>query len=287
MSASLLSPGTDMQKSIMITGASSGIGRAAVKLFSKRGWNVAATMRTPEKEEELGRLPAVKLYRIDVTQPDSIEKAITAILADFGTIDVVVNNAGYGAVGIFEKATPGQIQKQFDTNVFGVMNIIRGILPSFRKQRHGTIINITSMGGLITFPLYSVYHATKWAVEGFTESLAFELRQFNIRIKNIEPGAVKTDFYNRSMDLFSNNAITEYDTYEQVTYRNTQKAGENAPGPDVVAVMIYKAATNNSSRMRYPVGSQSPLLLFLRRILPNRWFIGIVRMAVERGFSAR
>lgn len=273
-----------MSQTVLITGASSGIGRAAARYFAERGWNVAATMRRPERESELQQLPGLRLFALDVTDEASIRTAVAGALAAFGAIDAVVNNAGYGAVGIFEKASDEQVRRQFDTNVFGVMNVIRALLPHFRERRAGTIINVTSMGGLITFPLYSVYHGTKWAVEGFSESLAFELRPLGIRVKCVEPGAIKTDFYERSMDLFQKEGIHDYDHYEQVTYANTQKAGADAPGPEVVAKAIYKAATDRSNRLRYAVGSQSPVLLALRRVLPNRWFFGLVRGTVERGF---
>lgn len=272
-------------RTVFITGSSSGIGKATARYFAQQGWNVAATMRTPTKETELGELPNVKLFRSDVLDADSIRQAITDARAAFGTIDVLVNNAGYGAVGVFEAATPEQIQRQFDTNVFGVMNVIREILPHFREKRNGTIINVTSMGGLIAFPIYSIYHGTKWAVEGFAEALSFELRPFNIRVKNIEPGAIKTDFYDRSQDLLKKDGLTAYDEYVRVTLANSQKAGVDAPGPEVVAEKIFVAANDRSFRLRYPVGSQSPWLLALRRMVPLNWFHSIIRGVVEKGFK--
>lgn len=272
-------------KTLLITGASAGIGRATARHFAQNGWNVAATMRRPEAETELAQLPNVKLFRLDVTDTASIRQAIADARAAFGGIDVVVNNAGYGAVGVFEAATPEQIQRQFDTNVFGVMNVIREILPYFREKRDGTIINVTSMGGLLTFPIYSVYHATKWAVEGFSESLQFELKPFNIRVKTIEPGAIKTEFYDRSQDLFKKEGLTAYDEYQRVTFGNSQKEGENAPGPEVVAKKIFRAANDRSFRLRYPVGNQAPVLLALRRLLPTGWFTGLVGGYVEKGFN--
>ena len=274
-----------MSQTVLITGTSSGIGKAAVSFFAAKGWNVAATMRRPENEAELGKMPNVKLYRLDVMEAASIQAAIRQAIADFGGIDVVVNNAGYGAVGVFEAATTEQIQRQFDTNVFGVMNVIREVLPHFRSKRNGTIINVTSMGGLITFPIYSVYHGTKWAVEGFSEALQYELRPFNVKVKCIEPGAIKTDFYERSQDLFQKDGLTDYDNYVKTTLANTQKARADAPGPQVVAEKIYAAANDGSFRLRYPVGSQSPVLLFIRRIIPLSWFTAIVRSQVEKGFK--
>lgn len=274
-----------MKKTVLITGTSSGIGKSTAKYFASKGWNVAATMRTPEKETELSKVDGIKLFKLDVTDAKSIQSAIDETIKVFGGVDVVVNNAGYGGVGVFEAASQEQIQRQFDTNVFGVMNVTRAILPYFRQKRAGTIINVTSVGGLITFPIYSVYHSTKWAVEGFAEALQYELRLFNIKIKNIEPGAIKTDFYDRSQDLFKKEGLTDYDNYAKVAFTNTQNAGVNAPGPDVVAKKIYKAALDRSFRLRYPAGPQASALLLLRRLLPLSWFRGIVKLVVERGFK--
>jgi NAD(P)-dependent dehydrogenase (short-subunit alcohol dehydrogenase family) len=273
-------------KTVLITGTSSGIGKATARYFAEQGWNVAATMRTPAKETELNKLPNVKLFALDVMKPESIQQAIAEAKAAFGSIDVVVNNAGYGAVGPFEAASDEQVRRQFDTNVFGVMNVIREILPYFRERRDGTIINVTSMGGLITFPIYSVYHGTKWAVEGFAEALSFEMRPFNVRIKNVEPGAIKTDFYDRSMDVLTKPGLTAYDEYVRVTMENSQKAGADAPGPMVVAKTIFKAANDRSFRIRYVTGNaMTPALLFIRRLVPLSWFHGIVKSVVEKGYK--
>jgi short-subunit dehydrogenase len=274
-----------MRKTILITGSSTGIGKATVDFFVAQGWNVAATMRSPEKAQGFAQHNHLKLYALDVTDTNSIRKTIEKVIQDFGNIDVIVNNAGYGAVGIFEKASPEEIQKQFDTNVFGVMNVIREILPYFRERKKGTIVNVTSMGGLITFPLYSVYHGTKWALEGFGEALQYELKPFNIKVKNVEPGAIKTDFYSRSMNIFSNSAIKDYDHYEQVVFSNTQSVEKNAPGPEVVARKIFKAANANNFRLRYAVGGQGPILLLIRKMVPLSWFNGLVRMVTEKGLK--
>ncbi|HFB61541.1 MAG TPA: SDR family oxidoreductase [Bacteroidetes bacterium] len=274
-----------MKKTIFITGASSGIGRAAAELFAAKGWQVAATMRHPEKEHSLQNFENVRLFRLDVTRPETIAGALEGALQAFGDVDVLVNNAGYGAVGIFEKAEPEQIQKQFDTNVFGLMNVTRAFLPHFRKRKAGTIVNISSVGGRITFPVYSVYHATKWAVEGFSESLQFELRPFNIRVRLVEPAAIKTDFYSRSKDVFQKEGFSAYDAYEKVTLANAGKFGEEAPGPEVVAKTIWKAATRRSQKMRYASSVQGKMLLFMRKVLPLSWFLFLIRSQVEKGFS--
>lgn len=253
-----------------------------MRYFSARGWNIAATMRNPNVETELATLPGVRLYALDVTKVPSIQTTLQNVLADFGTLDGIVNNAGYGTIGVFEKATEVQIREQFETNVFGVMNVIRAVLPLFRKQNRGLILNITSMGGLVTFPLYSVYHATKWALEGFSESLAFELRQFNIILKNIEPGAIKTDFYRRSRQVFSDDAIVGYEEYEQRVLANLQRSSERGADPEVVAKKIFQAAECSTARFRYPAGGNARLILALRKILPDAWFFKLVRNVVEK-----
>jgi Short-chain alcohol dehydrogenase of unknown specificity len=274
-----------MSKTIFITGASTGIGKETALYFASKGWNVAATMRTPEKEQTLKSIPNVKTFHLDVMDEESIHQAITDTIAAFNSIDVVYNNAGYALVGAFEAMSNENIKRQLETNIIGVMNVTRAILPHFRAKKGGTIINTTSMGGLLTFPLYSVYHATKWALEGFMESLQFELRQFNIKVKNVEPGVIKTDFYDRSLDFATKPGLTTYDSYVSIANKNMLKESNNAPGPLVVAKKVFKAANDGSYRLRYPVGGNGPLLIFIRWMLPLSWFNAIVRSVVEKGFT--
>jgi len=268
-----------MNKVIFITGSSSGIGKETVRLFQTKNWKVAATMRHPEEAEDLQRIADVECFPLDVTDPDSIRAAIDETLNKFGRIDAVVNNAGYGLVGPFEAASDEQIERQFQTNLFGMMYVCREILPYFREQKRGTIVNVASLGGRVTFPLYSLYHATKWAVEGFSESLQYELRQFNIRIKIIEPGPIKTDFYDRSLDLAKKEGLTAYDHYVEKVMPNLQKAGEDAPDGRLVGEVIYNAVMDESRKLRYQANSRG--ILALRRILPNPLFYWIVRQATK------
>lgn len=268
------------KQTVLITGASSGIGKSAAKYFHIRGWNVAATMRSPEKERELLKLPDTLCVRLDVTDTQSIQQAIEETIQRFKSIDVIVNNAGYGLVGPFEAITPERIERQMATNVYGVMDVTRNILPFFREKKGGTIINVTSMGGRMTFPLCSIYHASKWALEGFSESLQHELRPFNIKIKIVEPGAIKTDFYHRSLDLAHNPSLTTYTGYVERATRSMQNFGETGISPESVAKIIYKAATDNNWRLRYTVGTNG--LLSLRRLLPDSIFNTAIRAAVLR-----
>jgi NAD(P)-dependent dehydrogenase (short-subunit alcohol dehydrogenase family) len=269
-----------MNQVVLITGASSGIGRETARLFQTKNWKVAATMRSPENAADLQRITDVECMRLDVTDMDSIRSAIAETLQKYGRIDAVVNNAGYAVVGAFEAATEEQIRRQFDTNVFGVMNVCREILPYFREQKRGTIVNVASVGGRTTFPLYSLYHATKWAVEGFSESLQYELDQFNIRVKIIEPGPIKTDFYDRSQSAAKKDGLTAYDTLAARVLPAMLKFGEQAPAPAVVAQTIYDAVNDGTKRLRYGVNTRG--LLGLRRILPEGVFRSIVKNVIFR-----
>jgi len=230
-------------KTVFITGSSSGIGRETARLFHQMGWNVIATMRYPDTEKELANLKNVKVLRCDVTAPDSIKAAVQEAISAFGSIDVLVNNAGYYILGAVEAATHKQIKQQIDTNLLGLIRVTKEIIPHFRKQKSGTIINISSIAGVITIPLQTMYHATKWGVEGFSEALQYELRPFNIRVKIIEPGVINTNFLSRSMTLVQDKALVEYDSYAQKVIENVFKNGEKGSTPDVVAKTIYKAAT--------------------------------------------
>jgi short-subunit dehydrogenase len=212
---------------------------------------------------------------LDVTDIDSIKSAFAATLEKFGRIDVVVNNAGYGVVGPFEATTVEQVDRQFDTNVIGLMNVCREIIPYFREQKRGHIVNIASVGGRMTFPLYSVYHATKWAVEGFSESLQYELDQFNVRVKIVEPGPIKSDFYDRSAVVAKKEGLHVYDHFADKVLPNFVKAGAEAPDGAVVAQAIYDAVTDGSKRLRYGVNTKG--ILIARRLLPDPLFRTLIR----------
>jgi len=269
-----------MEKVVLITGASTGIGNETAKLFQTKNWKVAATMRSPENVADLQNIVDIECIKLDVTDQDSVREGIQTALDKFGRIDAVVNNAGFAVVGPFEAATDEQIEQIFQTNVFGVMYVCREILPIFREQKRGTIVNVASMGGRMTFPLYSIYHATKWAVEGFSEALQYEVKDFNIKIKIIEPGPIKTDFYTRSMSHTKKEGLTAYDNFVARAMPNLQRAGETAPDGRIVAETIYGAATDDSWKMRYPVNSRA--ILAARRLLPDSLFLPIVRRAVVK-----
>ncbi len=266
-----------MKKTVLITGTSSGIGKATVYEFAKMGWNVIATQRTPENETDFKSYSNVKMYTMDVTDLDSIKNTMSKAQKDFGKIDVVVNNAGYGVDGVFEAMSDEIIEKQFNTNVFGLMRVTREAIKHMRPSGGGMIIQISSMGGKITFPLYSIYHATKFAVEGFTESLNYELAQFNIKLKLIEPGPIVTDFYGRSRQFIKSTDTNQYDGFIQKFNDAAQKVLKEAEGPEVVAKTIFKSAAHNSNQMRYAVGKPGPMLLMLRKLLSDKLYFLMVR----------
>ena len=264
-----------MEKVVLITGASSGIGKETAKLFQVKNWKVAATMRSPENAEDLQRIADIETFRLDVTEPDSIRSAIAGTLEKFGRIDAVVNNAGYGLLGPFEAASPDQIERQFRTNVFGVFNVCREIIPYFRKEKLGTIVNITSLGGRVALPFSSLYSATKFAVEGFSESLQYELEPFNIRVKLIEPGPIKTDFYSRSQEIARKEGLTVYDHRHEPFLEFMDKGGNDAPDGSAVAQAIYDAVTDDSKKLRYAVNTKG--LLAFRRVLPQGLFYPLIK----------
>ncbi|MEI6238800.1 MAG: SDR family oxidoreductase [Planctomycetia bacterium] len=263
---------------VLVTGASSGIGRATVAACAARGWSVAATMRRPDDAADLASLPGVIVLPLDVTNSETIEAAVAEAVARFGRLDAVVNNAGYAVDGVFEGTDDETIRRQFETNVFGLMRVTRAAIPVMRRQGSGTLVQVSSMGGRVTFPLYSIYHATKWAVEGFSESLAFELRPFGIRMRLVEPGAIRTEFYGRSREPIAAPPGGGYDELashcEQISLSGGREAGS---GPEVVAATIVRAITDRGWRLRYPVAPPAPLLMALRKILPEAWFLRLIR----------
>jgi NAD(P)-dependent dehydrogenase (short-subunit alcohol dehydrogenase family) len=268
---------TLMPQTILITGTSSGIGRATVLAFAAKGWNVIATQRDVSRENELTKHPNITLHDLDVTVPDSVRTVFDFAVKTFGKLDVVVNNAGYGLDGVFEAMSDDAIVRQFDTNVFGLMRVTREAIRVMRAQGGGTIIQVSSMGGRVTFPLYSIYHSTKFAVEGFTESLHYEVSQFNIRLKLIEPGLIATEFTGRNREFVRPQNDNAYDGYLSIFNAAAEKAMKGAESPEVVAKAIVKAATDGGNRMRYPVGAPAPLITKLRKLLSDGMFFSMVK----------
>lgn len=250
-----------MKKTILITGSSSGIGKATAIFFAAQGWNVIATMRKPEQEKELTALENVKVAALDVLDPTSIQKTVEESIAQFGKIDVLVNNAGYGAYGPLEVFERADIIRQFNTNVIGLLDVTKAVLPHFRTNKDGIIINISSMGGRLTFPFGALYHGTKFAVEGISESLSYELAPFGVQVKIVEPGATVTDFAGRSFDFRNDESIEEYQGLMGTLMKMLGDLGENSFPASMVAEKIYEAATDGSDQLRYPATPDAVAML--------------------------
>lgn len=270
----------DYMPTILITGCSSGIGKTTALLFAKKGWNVIATMRKPELVSDFDKISNIHVTKLDVTEQDQIKGVILEGIHKFGEINVLVNNAGYGLTGPFEGTSEAQIVKLFNTNLFGAMHLCKAILPHFRDKKSGTIINVTSMGGKITLPYYSLYNSTKWALEGFSEALAYEVQQFGIKIKIIEPGQIKTDFYDRSMDESLGSKFEEYANHFQKINHSYNSFLKYGSSPHLVSESIWRAATDKSNQIRYVVGWDARLYILLRKILPERLAIWIMGKAI-------
>ncbi|MFZ4861276.1 SDR family oxidoreductase [Sphingobacterium sp. Mn56C] len=262
-----------MKKTVFITGSSSGIGKATALYFAAQGWQVIATMRNPDKETELSAVENIKLLPLDVLDPESIRSAVAEGIATFGKIDVLVNNAGYGAYGPLEVFDRESISRQFNTNVLGLLDVTQAITPHFRTNKAGVLINVSSMGGKFTFPFGALYHGTKFAVEGISESLAFEFATFGAKVKLIEPGATATDFAGRSFDFKNDESIAEYQPLMQTLLQMIQALDGGSVPPSHVAEKIFEAATDNSDRLRYPATPDAVAFLEKRATESDEVFI--------------
>jgi NAD(P)-dependent dehydrogenase (short-subunit alcohol dehydrogenase family) len=270
-----------MPQTIVITGASSGIGKATAKLFLDKGWNVVATMRDPAAERDLKPSGSLKLIALDVQNPAGPPAAVAEAIKAFGRIDVWLNNAGYGALGPVEAATAEQIRRQFEVNVFGLIACVQAVAPHFRANRAGVLINVSSIGGVLTVPGYAVYNSSKFAVEGLSEGLWYELGTFGVRVKVIEPGAIKTDFSGRSMDALDISKLPDYAPFMNKINATRDKYIKNSGSPELVAGVIYQAATDPSDRMRYLVGGDAKQIVPLRRWAGARMQMKILKGAFK------
>ncbi len=261
---------------ILITGASSGIGKATALRFHAEGWNVIATMRNPDASD-LSENETLMRTRLDVTDASSISAAVTAGIDRFGTIDALLNNAGYGAYGPLEAFSADRIRRQFDTNVIGLLEVTKAVLPHMRTRRAGTILNISSIGGQITFPLGTLYHGTKFAVEGLSEALHYELEPLGIRVRIVEPGMIKTDFGGRSFDFAMDESLSDYAPTAAAMGRLFGKLASNPSTPELVADVIWQAANDHGTQLRYRAGPDAVDLLDRRKAQDDASFLGALK----------
>jgi len=236
-------------KTVLITGCSSGYGLETARHFHQQGWSVIATMRTP-RDGILPRSERLRVLPLDVTSPESIAAALQAS----GPIDVLVNNAGVGLFGAFEATPMAQARRVFETNTFGVMAMTQAVLPRFRAQRSGVVVNVTSSAVLTPMPLVATYTASKMAIEGFTGSLAHELAAFNVRVKLVEPGYGPSTRFTQNTELRIEEMIPEaYAPFAQSILAAFAQPAAVTTEADV-AEAVWRAANDTSGQLRFPAG---------------------------------
>ncbi len=270
------------QKVAVVTGSSSGIGYETALALARNGFSTYATMRNLEKAKsisDIAKKENLSLYtiKLDVTDEKSVNNAIKTIKSDAGRIDVLVNNAGYGLVGSIEDLSMSEIKAQYETNVFGLIRVTQAVLPIMREQKSGTIVNISSIGGKIALPLSSPYIGTKFAVEGLSESIAYDLEQFGIKVIIIEPGAIKTNFdAGMIVAQKSQNSSSPYYSAMQKFESTLSSIVKNGSPPSKVAEVILDAINAPSPNLRYTAGDDAAFLAQKRKELPDLEFQKLV-----------
>ena len=271
----------------LITGCSTGFGRELAGQVLAQGDRVVLTARKPEQVQDIAaRYPgSAHVLSLDVTNEEAIRKAVADAEAHFGRIDVLVNNAGYGYFSAIEEGEDAEIRRQFETNVFGLMSLTRHVLPGMRSRRSGHIINISSIGGLLAFPATGYYHATKWAVEGFSESLSREVAPLGIKVTIVEPGAFRTDWSGRSV-IESKALIDDYDATAGLRRRQARANSGKQPGnPALGAAAIIKAVAMEQPPLRLPLGSDAHRLLTARADELRASFEAVEALSISTDFT--
>jgi NAD(P)-dependent dehydrogenase (short-subunit alcohol dehydrogenase family) len=270
--------GIDVSRVVLITGCSSGIGRATALRLAQAGWRVYATARTPASLADLERA-GCRTLALDVEHDDSMQAAVRAIIDEAGGIGALVNNAGYSQSGPVELVGPDLVRRQFETNVFGPLRLTQLVLPGMRARREGRIVNIGSMGGRLTFPGGGVYHSTKYALEALSDALRFEVRAFGIRVVLIQPGLIRSSFtkaVSASLEGLGAGKPGPYGFFTAEVDRITRESYEKGPmasltgSPEDVAAVVERALTDRDPRARYRVAASASFLMTLRALLPDR-----------------
>jgi NAD(P)-dependent dehydrogenase (short-subunit alcohol dehydrogenase family) len=251
------------QRVVLITGASSGVGQSTARLLSQKGYRVFGTSRNPASSEAI---PTVQMLPLDVRSDDSVAACVKAVTAQGGRLDVVVNNAGYELAGALEELSLDEAKAQFETNFFGVVRMVKAVLPIMRQQKRGQIVNVSSLSGLSPIPFMGIYSASKFALEGYTEALRHEVKPFGIHVSQIEPGFLKTGMMDRRQ--VAAERIGEYDPWRLRAFKAIRDYEEKGPGPELVAETVLEIISSKTPRLRYVIGRQAKLLSRLRRFLP-------------------
>jgi short-subunit dehydrogenase len=257
---------------VLITGVSSGIGKAIAELLSKNGFRVFGTTRRPI--ETNGQLENMEIVQLDVRDKESVLHCVQTVLDRAGRIDALVNNAGYALIGSLEETGIEEARELFETNFFGVLRMSRAVLPTMRQQRHGRMANIGSVAGFLPMPYQGIYAASKHALEGYSESLDHEVRQFGIRVSVIEPGFTRTNIGQNGR--FASQPLAAYDDQRNRVLQIVQERIMGGGDPGRVAAVVWEALTSRSPRLRYPAGREARFLSQLRKFSPSGFF--------DRGF---
>jgi short-subunit dehydrogenase len=255
---------TQRKPVVLITGASSGIGRSIAGVFAANGFEVFGTSRNPHRTEPI---PGVELIALDVTDAGSVTAAVTTVVARAGRIDILVNNAGFGVIGAAEESSTTQAQDLFDTNFFGLVRLTREVLPYLRAQGSGRIVNVGSVLGFLPAPYAALYAASKHAVEGYSESLDHETRDFGVRVTVVEPGYTSTSFEANATDVDS--PIGTYAPVREHVKKVLLQSVRAGDDPAVVAQVVLKAATSRTPKLRYPAGPMARRLTLLKKFAPT------------------
>src|SRR2546422_1914906 len=267
----------------VVTGSSSGIGHETALTLARNGFVTYATMRNPSKAAEIQSIASkeslpIVVKQLDVTKDESVRNAIQQIVSEAGRIDVVVNNAGYGLTGAFEDLSIDEIKAQYETNFFGVIRVTQAVLPTMRKQRSGKIVNISSGAGRLGYPGGSAYVSTKFALEGLSESMSYELEPFGIRVVLVEPGVIRTNFSNGM--VLAKKAQDPNSPYSQMMQRmgaTLQQLEQNGSDVDLVASIVLKAATNANPELRYLAGKDVENWVEAKRKMSDSEFINSMK----------
>ena len=267
-------------KAVLITGCSSGIGHATAQLLARDGWTVYATARKPETLADL-EADGCKTLALDVTDETSMSAAVNAVIAAEGAVGVLINNAGYSQSGAVESVPLDQVRRQFETNVFGLIRMCQLVLPGMRDQQWGRIVNLSSMGGRLTFPGGGLYHGSKYAVEAISDALRFEVQGFGVEVIVIEPGLIVTNFGDTAAGSVGATA-GPYADFNREVARATEDVyrgplAKLGAGPDAVAKAIAAALKSEHPKTRYPVTVSAHLMINQRRLMPDRLWDRVMR----------
>lgn len=267
----------------LVTGSSTGIGFETSLALARNGFHTYATMRNLDKSGKIMEIASnenlpLDVLHLDVTDDKSIKEAIGQVYDKNKRIDVLINNAGYALAGPLEETSTEEIKTQFETNFFGAIKTMQSVIPIMRNQKNGKIVNITSMGGRIAIPLDPIYHGTKFALEGLSECIRYELGSFNIKIILIEPGAVGSNFWNNiRMANKSENSLSPYQNVIDTVSETFSKMSENVISPSEVAAIIIKAVTTNTPEFRYVVGEDAKMIMEKSKNLSDKEFENFIK----------